>query len=167
MSTVNGCGTLFYGWRGLSTNKPAATKWLVLFYLPLFPLARYRLTPTTDFAREKFAKSAAEIAAALVGYGSRTDAYTIHAKEPIAFLEVLSTYVKAYVALPFLIVWPLLALYLLRLLFGVHPEWENQAWFTPALTVFALITVVNAVVVPMWAIQSARGYSGGFFRRKS
>ena len=157
----------FYGWRGLDTKSPAATKWFVLFYLPVIPLARYRLTPTTDFEREKFAKSAGEIAAALVGYGSRTDAYIVHGKERLEPIEVLTTYLKAYVALPFLIVLPFIVLYLFRSVFGVHPEWEHEPWFTPAMMAFTLVAIVNAVAVPMWAIQSARGYRGGFFRRKS
>jgi len=152
---------MFYGWRGAAERESTATKWLTLLYVPIFPLARYRLTPATRFEREKFANSPKEVAAALVGYGSRTDTYRISAKLSLNLAEVLATYAKAYIALPILIAWPWLLLYSVRLLFGTHPEWEDKAWFIPAVVAFAAASLVNAVVVPMWAIQSARGYRGG------
>lgn len=110
MSTVNGCGTMFYGWRGRATPASTATKWITLFFLPIAPLGRYRLTPITDFDREMLTASAKEVAAALVGHGARTDISLISARLPIRFPEVLSTYFTAFVAVPFLMVWPWLLL---------------------------------------------------------
>ena len=167
MGTINGCGTMFYGWRGTTEKDTTATKWLTLLYLPVLPLARFRLMPTTAFEREKFANSPKEVAAALVGYGSRTDTYKVSAKLTVSFAEVLTTYAKAYIALPILITWPWLIFLLLRSVFGVHPEWEERAWFMPAVLTFVAISLINAVVVPMWAIQSARGYRGSLLGRKT
>jgi hypothetical protein len=165
MSTINGCGTMFYGWRH-STPQSTATKWFTLLYLPIIPLSRYALKPTTDFTREKFVKSAGQAAAALVGYGSRTDNYLVHGNTPLNWAEVLLTYARAYLLLPVLMLWPFMLVYLMRQLTGTHPEWEEAPWFTPALVGFVGLALINAVVVPMWAIQSARGYKGGPFRRR-
>lgn len=51
-------------------------------------------------------------------------------------------------------------------MFGVHPEWEEKASFMPAILVFVCVALINAIVVPMWAIQRALGYRGKFFRRR-
>ncbi|NWJ42583.1 MAG: hypothetical protein HXX12_16595 [Geothrix sp.] len=166
MSTVNGCGTMFYGWRGRATPASTATKWITLFFLPIAPLGRYRLTPITDFDREMLTASAKEVAAALVGHGARTDISLISARLPIRFPEVLSTYFTAFVAVPFLMVWPWLLLYLGKRLFGIPPEWEERAWFMPAVVVYACVSLLNAVAVPAWAIQLARGIRPGLFRSR-
>jgi len=156
---------MFYGWRRAKTCDSTATKWLTLFYVPIFPLARYHLALATPVEGEKFADSPQEVAAALVGYGSRTDMYRVRAKLPLSVSEMFSTYSKAFIAVPLLIAWPWLILYLMRHLTGTHPAWESQAWFTPAVVAFAGFALVNAVVVPMWAIQAARGLRSGIFRR--
>ena len=85
---------------------------------------------------------------------------------PLNLPEVLLTYLKAYAALPLLMAWPWLLAVLARQMFGVHPEWEETAWFMPAILVFVGVALINAIVVPMWAIQRARGYGGGFFKKR-
>lgn len=166
MSTVNGWGTMFYGWRHAPDAPSTATRWFTAFYLPVLPLSRHRLTATTDFDREHLAASPSDVALAMVGNASRTDTFAMDAKLPLNLPEVLMTYLKAYVALPLLMAWPWLLAVLARQMFGVHPEWEEKAWFMPAIIVFVGVALINAIVVPMWAIQRARGHRGGLFRKR-
>lgn len=166
MSTINGCGTMYYGWDH-DEEDSTATKWFTLFYVPIIPLGRSRLKVLTDFEKEKFLSSPSAFAAAVVGYGSRTDLYQINENLPIAWSSVAVTYIKAYLLLPFLVVWPILFLIAFRQVFGIHPEWNNSSWFAPVLIGFVGIALFNAIAVPMWAIQQARGYRGGLFGKKS
>jgi len=166
MSTVNGWGTMFYGWRHAQGMASTATRWFTAFYLPVVPLSRYSLTATTDFDRERLTASPSEVVLAMVGYASRTETFAMDAKLPLNPSEILVTYLKAYVTLPLLMAWPWLLAALGRQMFGVHPEWEDTAWFMPAIIVFVGVALINAIVVPMWAIQRARGYRGGIFRKR-
>lgn len=166
MSTINGCGTMFYGWNHDSEDS-TATKWFTLFYIPVIPLGRSRLKALTDFEKEKFISSPGALAAAVIGYGSRSDLYQINESLPIVWSSVVVTYLKAYLLLPFLVVWPILLLMAFRQVFGIHPEWSNSSWFTPVLIGFVGIALFNAITVPMWAIQRARGYRGGLFQKKT
>jgi hypothetical protein len=166
MGTINGCGTMFYGWRH-NKEDSTATKWFTLFYIPIIPLGRSRLRALTDFEKEKFFSSPGALAAAIVGYGSRTDLYQIKERLPLDGLSVLLTYLKAYLLLPLLVAWPILLMVAIRGVFGVHPEWENAEWFKPALIAFVGVTLFNAIAVPMWSIQRARGYRGGLFTKKA
>lgn len=166
MSTINGIGTMFYGWRGLGTPASTATRWVTFLYLPIVPLARFELSPVTDFEREKFLSSPGAVAAALVGYASRTDAFRVARKLPLSFPEVVGNYLKAYVGLPLAVAWPALLLVAFRMTTGVHPEWEDRPWFTPAVIAFVAVALLDAIAVPMWAIQAARGLRAGLLRRR-
>jgi hypothetical protein len=53
MSTVQGVGTRFYGWKHHSDGTAHATQWFTLFYLPVVPLRRYGLRVLTDFAQKE------------------------------------------------------------------------------------------------------------------
>ena len=52
MFTFNGTGTMLYGKRDKQPDGSyIATKWLVLFYLPVLPLGSYRVWPGTTELR--------------------------------------------------------------------------------------------------------------------
>lgn len=114
MSTVNGWGTMFYGWRHTPGAPSTTTRWFTAFYLPVLPLSRHRLTATTDFDGERFAASPSDVALAMVGHASRTDTFAMDAKLPLQMSEVVVTYLKAYVAMPLLMAWPWLLAALFR-----------------------------------------------------
>jgi hypothetical protein len=46
--TINGIGTRYYGRRAAGHGTYIATKWIVLFYLPLIPLRSYRIFGETS-----------------------------------------------------------------------------------------------------------------------
>ena len=164
MGTINGCGTMFYGWDH-ENEYSTANKWVTLFYFPVIPFARFRLKPLTDFEKEKFFSSPGDFAAAIVGYGSRTDLFQVKETLPLDGRSILITYVRAYLLLPLLMAWPVLLVIAVRNILAVHPEWENTVWFSPVLITFVGIIIFNSIAVPMWAIQRARGYRGGLFKK--
>ena len=46
--TLNGCGTRYYGRRDESPDGSyVTTQWVTLFYIPLVPIASYRVLPVT------------------------------------------------------------------------------------------------------------------------
>jgi len=43
MSTVNGFGTLYYGWRARPDGTAEATRWFVAAFFPVIPLYQHRI----------------------------------------------------------------------------------------------------------------------------
>ena len=164
MSTHNGIGTMFYGWKHAANGESTATQWATIFYVPVLALGRYRLRVLTDFEREKFVSSGAEALAALGGNIVRTDNLEILERLPFDVKEMASTYLKTYLVLPLLMSWPFFVLKpLIGHLLRAFPEWRDSPAYPVISTAIAVALLVNAVSVPMWAIQRARGYKGGFF----
>ena len=48
-STLNGTGTKYYGKRNVDIGGTyVTTKWVTIFWLPIFPLSSWRVFPLTD-----------------------------------------------------------------------------------------------------------------------
>ena len=147
MSTVNGIGTKYYGWQPVRRSDRSAwvTKWFVLFYVPVIPLARQRLRVLTDRANEGF-------------FGGATDHYEILGQSALVWSEVLKTWFNFVAGLAIVVV-P----FLVFLWISGHQNAQRalgRAHNSPLGIVSAVCLVfslVAAVVVPMKALRRSRG----------
>jgi hypothetical protein len=110
VGTSGGIGTIFYGWRHEPDGTAVVTKWAVVFWLPLFPLARCRIRMLNDPDSEP-AVTAKGLAMAALGAGALTDSYVILERLPLDWRSVLRTYAKGYVRVPLLIGGPVAAVF--------------------------------------------------------
>jgi hypothetical protein len=160
MSTLNGFGTMFYGWRHAEGTASTATKWLSVFYIPVVPLGRYELKVKTDFANE-----GTRLEATPVGLmASQSNHFEILRKTNFRWSEVLQTYANTFVGLPLLMCAPLLLLWLLSHLIS-FPHYKSTQ-DTPLLLNVVLMAVVALQLVsllcwPIWAIRKLRGMQAG------
>ena len=147
MSTVNGIGTKFYGWQPvrLADRSAFATRWFVFFYVPIFPLARYKLKVLTDRANEGF-------------FGGAADHYQVLGETSLVWSEVLGTW-WAFLRGLLLVVVPFLAFlwihgYQNSLLAQGRPHNPILGAISGACI---LASLVAAVVVPLRALRRSRG----------
>jgi hypothetical protein len=160
MSTLNGFGTLFYGWRHLPGQASTATKWLSAFYVPLIPVGRYQLKVLTDFSSER-----TQVRTTPVGLlASQRNHFEILERTPLSWREVLLTYVNTFVGLPFLMFAPSLIAWLLGWLlswFGWMPHYKTQAdapmWLSLVTIAIVIGLLANILYWPIWAIRKSRG----------
>ncbi|MBM7123902.1 hypothetical protein ACFFJT_10670 [Dyella flava] len=156
MSTLNGFGTMFYGWKHLANQPSTATKWLTAFYIPIIPLGRYELIVHTNFARES-----TQIRSTLVGVvASQQNRFEILGKTSLHWPEILMTYTKTFIVLPLLMFAPLLIMFLLSRL-GWWPRYKTSQdmpiWLNVVLVIFAAGQLIGALYWPIWAIRKSRG----------
>lgn len=153
MSSINGFGTLYYGWRHFQDGTSTATKWLALFYIPVIPLQRHTLKVLTDFTHEGV--QVKPIAGGLLGVSaSQMNHYLIVKKTPLVLREAFITYLKTYVVLPILMFWPFCLAVLLGSAFAPLPDSFLLMAFSAVCTVS---TLISALAWPIWAIRQSRG----------
>jgi hypothetical protein len=159
VGTINGFGTGFRGWRHYEDGSSTATSWVLAGFIPVLPLRRYRLRTLTDFANEKFG-TPGEVAGALLGSFSWSDPVRIEARLPLAWREIGATYLRAYVLVPLLCLWPLaiftLVMAILRSRSGGEPIRLQQPWIGLYIAVFA----GNFLAVLLTAARRTRGCPG-------
>jgi hypothetical protein len=86
--SINGCGTTLLDYRALADGSYAATRWVIVFGLPLAPLSGYLIEPIS----QEF------------GHGQETSKFSILDKTPLSMTRVVRTYSLAVVAvLPLLL----------------------------------------------------------------
>lgn len=101
MSSLYGIGTNYLGWKVGQDDIPTATEWFVMFYLPIFPVARKRL----------YVVSLEDHVGGIPGIGDTltlAGEYRILEDLPIRISEVLWTYFFAYLLMPLVLLAPLL-----------------------------------------------------------
>lgn len=160
MSTLNGFGTMFYGWKHRPGEYSSATKWLTALYLPVVPLGRYTLRVATDFGHESTKIRA--IPGGLLA--SQENRFDIAEKTSLHGLEVLRTYLSAYVGLPVLMFGP----FLLILLFN-HWNWlpryssevATPGWLDAVLWLMIAFSLASVLYWPIWAFRRSRGMQSG------
>jgi hypothetical protein len=104
-STIQGMGTLHYGWRHFEDGTATATCWITFLWLPIIPLRKSRLRVLTDFRRDLRGDAPGQIA--LRGGGViQEDRFELIEKLPLSARDIALTLVKAYVVLPLLLVCP-------------------------------------------------------------
>jgi hypothetical protein len=86
--SINGCGTTLLDYRRLDNGTYAATRWVIVFGLPIMPLSGYVIEPTSQEFKA----------------GSQEAKFTILDKTSIAPVRVLRTYLLAAIGvLPLLL----------------------------------------------------------------
>lgn len=155
MSTLNGFGTLYYGWNHANDGTATATKWFAISWVPVLPIERHHLRVLTDFSKQSQSIKA-ELGGLII---SQTDHYQIIAKTPISTKEVALTYAKTYLGLPAMLLGPMLAVVLLMMAmksFGIEVRPE-----TPAFNLFLggmFLAFANFLYQSVKAIRRARGW---------
>jgi hypothetical protein len=154
MSTVNGWGTALRGWNHQPDGTAFATSWVVVSYLPLVPLRRYHVRVLTDFGHEPFVPPPADDARFRLGV-SWTEPIEVLARLPLSWREIGLTYLRAYVLVPLLCVWPIL---IAVPVLGLVSRGRRAP--TSLVNAFVLVGIVNALAVLLIAARRMRGYRG-------
>jgi hypothetical protein len=106
MSTINGFGTMRYDWLHREDGMSEATTWLVLAFLPIFPLRREKVVVVSEGLQPSRAvgvTAAALGAAAGMGMGSGfASRIAVLERTPMRWGGVLRTYSYGFVAVPLL-----------------------------------------------------------------
>ncbi len=159
MSTLNGIGTMYYSWRHHDDDTATATKWFVVMWLPVIPLARHHLRVLTDLAApEPFVATGTQ--GFLAGTPAQHTEYHVIETGSPQFREVALTLAWTYLAGPLLLAWPLAPFWLVGPAcdyFGISVEARRSntaivLWFFMSIPI-----LVNPIVVTLWALRQARG----------
>ena len=100
--SINGCGTTLLDYRALPDGTFQATRWVIVFGLPIIPLSAYVIEPEIQ---ER-------------SYGSETSKFAIVEKIPVSLARVLRTYGMVAIGLAPIIIGSLNSSYLNRTLGG-------------------------------------------------
>ena len=146
MSTLNGFGTLYYGWRHAPDGTATATKWFALSWVPVIPLYREKLRVLTKFNAKRDTRPAPG------GLGvSQIDRFELLEALPLSAKEVAITLARTYIGIPALLVGPMLLLVpvmgLLRW-FGIGIE--------PGTLGFDIYMVCATLIFLNWLLQIVR-----------
>ncbi len=159
MGTISGIGWSFRGWKHLGDGTSIATRWFTLVYFPILPLRRYRVRLFTDFENERVA-GANELAGTAAGVMSWSEPTEILEHLPFSFAEALGTYLRCYVLIPLLCLWPFvifaLAMYVWGSITGERPVKPPEM----VVKVFIAITSANVFTVLLVAVRRMRGHPG-------
>jgi hypothetical protein len=147
MSTVNGIGTRFYGWQRLrcADGSAYATRWFVVFYVPLIPLTRCRLKVLTDRADEGL-------------LGGAVDDYEVLGGTPLAWGEVLRTW-GSFLRGLLMVVVPFLACLWISGYQSAQREQglPHNSTLGMVASVCLLLSLVAAIALPTSALRRSRG----------
>ncbi|GAB5517639.1 MAG: hypothetical protein Rhob2KO_53640 [Rhodopirellula baltica] len=98
MSTLNGVGTLYYDWKSNDDGTANATRWFVVFFLPVLPIRRERVrVGNTEVKRSGVLDTI--LAATGNGSGFETEIEVLE-RAPNSLFRILKTYLLAYVGVP-------------------------------------------------------------------
>ena len=154
MSTLNGFGTLYFGWRHAADGTSTATKWFAVSWVPVVPLYRQRLRVLTNFSNPEPLKS--ELGGLVV---SQQDRYEIVEPLPLSAKEVATTLAKTYLGLPAILFGPLVVAALLMK--SIQALGYDATPGSTAFTVFiglVFASIGNLLLQSVRAIRRARGW---------
>lgn len=153
MATFNGIGTRFLGWRHRDDGLSTATLWFTVAYFPLVPLRRFRLRNLTDFAAERSPTGLA-VLAPLGGGVFWTEPVDMLERLPLSWREIAATYLRCYVLIPLLCLWPIPVGRFVIAWFREHGSVLTQG----VGVTFIVFALANAVLVLLIAVRRMRGY---------
>jgi hypothetical protein len=113
VSTFNGFGTIYYGWRHAPDGTSTATKWLVALLFPLLPLGRRRLRRLSRYDRALVPENVERFTSTMIVPGPLFLGVRKHGRVEILErlslqpFEVLGTWLAGCVAFPATIVLPI------------------------------------------------------------
>ena len=155
MASINGIGTGWRGWRHGADGVSVATSWITFVYLPIVPLRRCRVRNHTDFEAERIRTLPQAVGAlAAMGGGGVTweERVEVLERTPLDGREVAETYLRAYVLVPLLCLWPFL---LGRWALTWFPD--RSAIPPPAIVAAIAFCLANAMIVLLVAVRRMRG----------
>ena len=159
MSTFNGTGTMYYGWRHHPDGTAAATKWFVLFWLPVIPLSPHSMRVLTDFSqKEPFLKT--EDRGFFAGTPVQRTEYQLLGTGRILAPEVLSTYFWTYVLGALLVFWPLWLALAGGAFLDKNPSFRQSTAVLVIAVLLSVLILVNPIAVVLIALRRARGFRG-------
>jgi hypothetical protein len=162
MSTFNGSGTMYYGWRHLPDGTAVASKWFAIVWLPVLPLKRHHLRVLTDFqTKEPFVRTADR--GLLAGVPEEVTQYELLSVGPVKLSEVVSTYSWTYIIGAVLVAWPALLFWAFIRVLDVHPSWREADATMYGGLLLGLLLIVNPITVALIAVRRARGFQGAVF----
>lgn len=154
MRSINGFGTVYYGWRHAADGTATATRWIALSWLPIFPLGRDHLRLLT--APRQPSPLTGSLGGLLVG---QVIPYDLLARTPWRTEEVLRTLAAAYLGLPLLLAGPLALLAALgKALQAAGVAVRPGAPAFTALAVGVGLTLLHALYQILRVIRRARGW---------
>lgn len=146
MSTVNGFGTLYYGWKSLPDNTAEATKWVVFAFFPVVPVRRHHLHVQSSGQYRAFS---------LFGGGNFKMDFEILESMPLDWRSVAKTYLWGYLGVPVLLGIPLAIMFIaLRMFAGPNGLRET----TPTQEKIRIVGVITCFIY--WAVVVARILDG-------
>ena len=142
MSTINGIGTLHYGWKHLSDGTAHATKWFVVMFFPVVAIRRDHLRvlePPAESARRAWLSH-----------------FELLGHVPLSIGSVLKTYFKAYVVVPVILIAPVL---LIRCIKSVAPELieEFEVKIVSLMNLSPALALFYWPIVISWILDRAKG----------
>jgi hypothetical protein len=164
VSTINGVGTMYYGWQHFADGSATTTKWFVLLYLPIWPLERHKLRVLTDLTKRKHL-TPLELVGAALGAAEAVERtrYRILDREPVVGREVAGTYAWTYLLGAVLVAWPALLMWWGNSYLEGNPQWRQSNTVLYAGLAAAVLLIVNPIAVVLIALRRARGFNGGLF----
>lgn len=155
MSTFNGVGTLYYDWQSNGDGTANATKWFVVFFLPVIPIQRERLRVLRT---EKKQVGILETVVALTGNGTGFEAtIEVLGNVPISFGRILRTYLFAYLGIPTItFMLPILLLVALMLLIE-YLGMNVQQFMSVAFPIFGILLCIWVGVVVATILDRCAG----------
>lgn len=142
---------LYYGWRHREDGTATATKWIAIWWLPVFPCYREHLQVLTDFKNDRIES---ELGGLLV---SQKDSFRIIERLPLDAKEVLITLAKTYLGLPLSFLVPVLIATAIAKglgLFGI----KDPSVVIPILAIGTGVGLLNFLLQSVRAIRRARGW---------
>lgn len=126
MGTINGMGTMYYGWCHNEDGTAEATKWFVFIFLPIIPLKTHKLQLLHNPDDEKTV-SPTQVLGAILPHKEISDSYTILEVLPLNWNSVIKTYAKAFIGMPLLLGVPLA---IIILIFKLIKNYDSISfWF--------------------------------------
>jgi len=150
--TINGIGTMYYGWKAHPDGSATATWWIVVVFLPLIPLRRERL--------RIYSPGADNIALPATGQ----TAWQIVERLPLDWTSILLTYFKGFIIVPAILIGPIV-LAVLGVKFGFQKLQMKVPEYVIGIGAFAAI--VYCAVVIAYILDVAKGPRDGQLGRDS
>lgn len=152
MSSVNGIGVRYFGWKHLSDGTAEATQWFTVLYMPVAPIARHHLRVLTDPREESFFSFRHGLAV--------VTEYEVLDRIPIDWGNALRTYCSAYLLLPILLAAPMVLLFFVcRLIYGNPPRPHEPSTIEKASWITVVVCfIVYWITVIHQALRRSRGF---------
>jgi len=151
MSSIDGFGLLYYGWRHRDDGTATATKWIAVCWLPVFPCYREHLQVLTDFKNDKIES---QLGGLMVG---QRDSFRIIERLPLSAKEVWITLAKTYLGLPLCYLVPMIIAGIIAKGLGLLGL-DGPNIVIPILGVGSAVGMFNFLLQIVRAIRRSRGW---------